>query len=428
MDKTRLFIIGVIVAIFFIVVLFLYGFIFGRESQSPFAVEATLSFWGVEDDGSAYANAISSFKNTYPNVSITYRSFINVVEYERALLDALAAGRGPDIFVLRNNDLFRKIDKIAPLPADKYTLLDLQRDFPEVVARNFVQSNSIYALPASIDTLALIFNRDLFNEAAVVFAPKTWDELKELVPELTKRDDEGAIVESAVALGTADNNRRAKDILSLLMLQSGVSMVADNYSGATFATQGGTDALRLYMEFSNPSLDTYTWDSSMPDAFEAFAGERVAMVLGYARDVKGIKNQNPFINLEIAPVPNLSSAERRIAFANFLGYTVSRQSRYQGIAWDFVLHLTTNQSVARSYLAATSKPPALRSLISQYINDPNLNVFARQALTANSWQEPDPERVDEIFKDAINAVLNKNLGVSEALTDAQKKISGLMRR
>jgi len=86
--------------------------------------------------------------------------------------------------VIRNNDLPRKFNKIFPLPTTKYSVNQLKIDFPETVKRDFAPYDKIYALPVSVDTLALIYNEDLFNRAAMFFRLRPGGSLKIQFPSL----------------------------------------------------------------------------------------------------------------------------------------------------------------------------------------------------------------------------------------------------
>src|SRR3989344_3074792 len=164
-------IVGVVILIFFLI---LVGILPGLKKQTN-QVKATLQFWGIYDDLSTYEAAIADFGKTYPGVEVNYRGFSNEADYETALLNALAAGKGPDIFMVRNLNLLRDITKIAPVPAIKFSLLGLRNLFPQIVESDFApDGKNIYGLPLSIDTLALIYNQDLWNDAAITTPPKTW--------------------------------------------------------------------------------------------------------------------------------------------------------------------------------------------------------------------------------------------------------------
>lgn len=428
MNRNKVLIFGVVGGILLIVLIFVIGFVIkgASDGDSVYETRATLDFWGVGDRTSAYQTALNRFSELYPNVAISYRMFDNVEDYESALLNALAAGEGPDIFVIMNNDLPRKANKIFPLPSSKYSVGSLRADFPEIVEDDFVSGGNIYALPASIDTLALIYNRDLFNEAAVVFPPSTWKEFQGTVPKLTEFGDEG-IIRSGAAIGTAGNIKNSTDIISLLMIQSGVRMVNDNYTGATFNSPDGREALEFYLKFSDENSASYSWNEGFSEAVESFSREKTAILLGYSEDLKEVKERNPLVNVETAEIPRVEGGSK-MSLARYFGYTVSRQTSYPSIAWDFIRVVTADLASVRSYLELTDRPPALRYLIEEYKNDPMFGVFSRQALVAEDWKQPDPEKVDGIFDNMIEAVKEGRKEVPRALSDAQSEVSALMKR
>lgn len=428
MNRNKILIFGVVGGILLIVLIFVIGFVIkgASDGDSVYETKATLDFWGVGDRTSAYQTALNRFKELYPNVTISYRMFDNVDDYESALLNALAAGEGPDIFVIMNDDLPRKANKIFPLPSSKYSVGSLRADFPDIVEDDFVSGGNIYALPVSIDTLALIYNRDLFNEAAVVFPPSTWDEFQKAASKLTEFG-EGGIIRSGAAIGTSENIGNSTDILSLIMIQSGVHMVNDDYTGATFNSSAGREALEFYLQFSNENSGSYAWNDGFPEAVESFAREKTAILLGYSGDLKEAKERNPLVNVETAEIPQVEGG-KKASLARYFGYTVSRQTLYPSIAWDFIRVVTADLASVRSYLESTDRPPALRYLIDEYKNDPMFGVFSRQALVAEDWKRPDPEKVDGIFDNMIDAVREGRKEVSKALSDAQNEVSALMKR
>ena len=424
--KVKLLIIVVLAAVVLVIVLVIVGVLFSRKSESPYAVGATLNFWGVEDEN-LYKDAFSRFGGVYPNVSIEYRQFRTVEVYERTLIDALAAGSGPDIFMVRNNDLYRKLNKITPAPADRISVFGVQQQFPEIVQDNFVVNNRVYALPLSVDTLALIYNKDIFNESGVVFAPETWEDFQELVLKLVVRDERGQIERPAAALGwSSDNVHYAGNLLSFLMLQSGTGMVSEDYRSAIFASQQGANALAFYSEFSDTNADVYTWNASFPSSVEMFSSGDVAVIFDYGSTLQDVRDRAPFLNIGVAPVPQPAQAAQSISYANYWGYTISRQSKHPVVAWDFVLLLTTDPQTARVYTENSGHPPALLVLIERYQDDQNLHVFVNQALTARSWPEPNADLVSEIFDGIIEAV-GRGAKPSGALQTAQQQVTDLMR-
>ena len=105
-----------------------------RPSET--ANQAKLSFWGTES-GTAFESALEGFKNINKGVEISYRQ-IPESSYEETLINALAAGTGPDLFLLPNTDLPKNKAKIVPFDPAKINLLKFQEQYPQIAEQDFV--------------------------------------------------------------------------------------------------------------------------------------------------------------------------------------------------------------------------------------------------------------------------------------------------
>src|SRR5687767_2127893 len=56
----------------------------------------TLKYWRVFDGDEAFGLIFNDYRKIHPNIAIEYRRF-RFDEYEKALLDAIAEDKGPDI-------------------------------------------------------------------------------------------------------------------------------------------------------------------------------------------------------------------------------------------------------------------------------------------------------------------------------------------
>jgi ABC-type glycerol-3-phosphate transport system substrate-binding protein len=117
-----------------------------------------------------------------------------------------------------------------------------------------------------------------------------------------------------------------------------------------------------------------------------------------------------------------------VNYANYWGLAVSNKSLNKTLAYPFILNSTTDPQTSVTYLNATSRPPALRSLITLNSKNPGLGIFARQALTARSWYKIDDTSIDSIFSRMIDSVITGQLSATDALNQAEEKITQLMRR
>lgn len=425
--------VGGIVLIFFVIVVLILRNISGGEGRG----RATLEFWGVYDSRQDFTDVISSFKKSEPNIQINYKQF-SYDEYEKSLVDALAAGTGPDILMIHHTWLGKHQDKLASMP-DKsrikdfkfMTLAEFQSQFVDVAYQDLVAQNKIYALPLYADTLALFYNKDMLNTAGIAQPPQNWEDFNKDVELLTKLDGSGNITQSGAAIGTARNINRSTDIIAALMIQNGTQMTDKTNETVSFTRpvsgeKVGENALQYYTDFSNPLKPVYAWNDQQHYSIDAFVEEKVAMMFNYSHQIPVLSSRYQRLNFAIAPLPQFSQLDAR-NYANYWAVGVSAQSKNQDVAWRFLTQLTSKEG-SLSYLGKTSRPSARRDIIDIQKNDLKLGVFAVQALSAKSWFQIDNRAIDQVFADMIDEVNSKRATVRAALREAESKINTLMSR
>lgn len=401
----------------------------GSTNNQPIS----LQFWGVFDDQNDFQAAITEYRKTNPRVQINYKAF-SFNDYEPSLINAFASGQGPDIWLMHNTWLPKHMAKIAPLPQKEaqFTLADFQQQFAAVAENDLTDNGQIYALPIYIDTLALFYNKDVLNAAGVATPPRTWEEFNQAVAQIAQIDQNNNINRAGAAIGTAKNINRSTDILSLLMLQSGVPIFDRQNSRASLSNYtSGKDlaeiALTYYTDFSNPAKRVYTWNDAQHYSIDAFREGTAAMMFNYSHQIKTLRQQAPRLNFGIAPIPQLSS-QNPTNYANYWAPTVAKASANTLEAWKFLVFLSSRAGVA-TYLNATQNPTARRDLIDEQKNDGiELAVFLGQTLTARSWWQIDNIALEQILADMIDDVNFSRRDVRAALKAAEDKINLLAQR
>ena len=394
-----------------------------------------LEFWGVFDEKGAFEKIIADYRNLNPGIDVNYR-VMPFESYERDLVDALAAGTNPDIVMIHNTWLPKHKDKLESAPEkisqEKepfFTIKNYREQFVEVAYKDLVSEDKIYGFPLYVDTLALFYNRDLFNAAGLTKPPETWEEFNKYTQVLTKLDSEGRIIKSGTALGTAKNINRSTDILMALMLQSGVVMTNTINTNATFARpvngeRLGDIALEYYTSFANSAYSVYCWNDQKNYSIDAFVQGDVAMMFNYSHQIPIIKNKAARLNFAVAPLPQPDPGDPR-NYANYWGAAVVKKARDTEEAWKF-LRFLTSRSPSIDYLNATLRPAARRDVIELQKNDLDFGLFALQALTAKSWYQVDNKAIESIFAEMIDNVNFNRLQVRDAIRNAESRVNVLM--
>src|SRR3989344_772314 len=178
-----------------------------------------IKIWGTLDQG-AFAVVVRQAAETHPELSqVTYEQK-DAATFESELTNALASGGGPDLFLLRQDYALKDAGKASLIPFSALSKAQFENAFIEA-ANPFLSQNGVIAVPIFVDPLILYWNKDMLASAGYAQPPRYWDELFEIAQKVTKRDDSGTIIKSAVALGEYKNVTNAKDILATLILQAG---------------------------------------------------------------------------------------------------------------------------------------------------------------------------------------------------------------
>ena len=404
----------------------------------------TLTYWRVLDDSDAFDQIIQGYRALHPNVTINYRK-LRLDEYERELLNALAEDRGPDIISLHNTWVRSYQAKLLPAPASVklafrevqgiqknqvwvektlpvITPAQVKNQFVDQVGRDVIIKGStsdpkqglvdqLWGLPLALDTMVLYYNRDVLNASGIPTPAQDWAEFQDHVKRMT-RYDQGKLVTPAAGIGTSRNVERSFDILSLLMMQNGAQMTDANGLPTFNRTPANLDrdippaveALIFYTDYANPSKEVFTWDDAQPNSYDAFISGKTGYFFGYAYHLPRIKAQAPKLNFGVANIPQIDPAAK-VNYANYWVESVSKKTPNPDLAWDFVQFAAAAER-AKTYFTKTAKPTALRSLVNEQLNDPDLGVFASQVLTAKSWyQGINVAATEAAFNEMIDSTL-----------------------
>src|SRR5829696_4632531 len=154
--------------------------------------ETTISygFWeaaqrpGVEQQ-------IAAFKELHPNITIEPQ-VVPWSDYWTKLQTGVAGGSTYDVFWMnaRNLPVYASQGALVPIqPLIDDGSIDADA-YPEALRRIYTFEGTVYGIPRDFDTIALFYNKDLFDKAGVEYptADWTWDDLRAAAEKLTSED------------------------------------------------------------------------------------------------------------------------------------------------------------------------------------------------------------------------------------------------
>jgi len=362
---------------------------------------------------------------------------VNYVEqdartYEQVLLNAMASGASPDLFLVTQEQLGAFTDKVIVIPYGTVSQSTFVASYVDQ-GQLFLTPQGSLALPFSIDPLVMYWNRDIFGGAGVPQQPEFWNDFLDIAPKINAFDNSQNLRRSAVALGAWQNVAHAKAILSTLFMQSGEFLTGRNQAGALVSLFGGNSsagnpaesALRFYTEFANPAKTSYSWNRSLPASDEAFAAGQLAVYFGFASEYAGMAERNPNLRFAVAAVPQLQGSGTQLTYADLTGLAIPRSARNVAGAAAVAQKLTSVQA-ATILTVYTSMPSSRRDVVPGTTSNAVAEVFVRSALISRGWVDPSPTATDEVFKVMIESVVSGRSEPTAAVSEAAQEFLRLI--
>lgn len=404
-----------------------FGGLLGGSSVGP------VTIWGTMDAGQM-SNLLATLRQsdkTFANVQYVQK---DPSTYDNDLLNAMAAGTGPDLFMVSQDDVSSFADKITTIPYGSYSQAEFTGSFIDE-GQLFLTDNGALALPFSIDPLVMYYNRDMFAAAGLPQAPQYWNDFLTIAPKITSLDANSNVQNSAVALGVWTNIDHAKDILATLFMQAGDPIIQRGSDGSLVAVFGQTppeapanpaeSALRFYTEFADPSKTTYSWNASLPEASTAFTSGNLAVYFGFASEYQTLAARNPNLHFSVALLPQLQGNSSQLTFGELTGVAISRTAPNPSGALVVDEKLTGQQAI--SLLAqANGLPPVRRDVAVDTSSNAAEQVFVQSSLIATGWLDPAPAQTDPIFQTMINSVISGAQQPAGAISLAAASLTQLL--
>lgn len=383
--------------------------IFGKKGE--------ITWWGFWEK-STVQPLIDEYQSQNPKVTINYVAQ-STKDYRERLTNALARGTGPDLFRIHNTWVPMFVGELEVLPSSIMSASEFSQTFYPIITSDLTTSGGIVGIPLGFDAITLYINEDILAAAGKT-PPTTWDEVRQLAIDLTSKDEEGAIIQSGIALGRTDNVDHWQEIVGLMMIQNGVSLAKPSGKLAE-------DALKFYSVFSS---DDEVWDGSLPPSTTAFAKEKVAMYFGPSWRATEINRLNPSLRYRTVPLPHLRKddpSEPDISYATYWVEGVWRRSASKDITWDFLRFLSTKESLKKLYentkkTRLVGEPYPRIDMSDLLLEHPIVGSVVAQAPNARSWYlaghtDDGPTGINSqmsaLFKEALEVISTGRGGTTE---------------
>ncbi|MGH7175208.1 MAG: ABC transporter substrate-binding protein [Minisyncoccia bacterium] len=394
----------------------------------------TVVIWGTLPQQEMQTALTVAVKNDQSLKSVSYVEK-SAASFDNDLVSAIAAGQGPDLILISQEDLVALESALQPIPSSSLSAATFANTFTAGSAIWQTSTTGTFGVPFLIDPLILYANEPLLASAGIAQIPQTWESLTGLVPKLAVTGNNASLSRELIPLGTYGNITDARAILSTLFLQAGVPLAARASTGVITADLGinsqdngvpaGPSALTFYNQFADHSKVSYTWNASLPQSQQTFVAGNTALYLGYASEASYLAAANPNLSFEAAPLPQPASAATKTTYGLIYAFAIPRGATNASGALSAAGSLVSAATDAAA-ASATGLAPALRSLLATPPANQVGTVAYSSALYARGWLSPAPAATDQIFSSMISAVNSGQLSPSAALASAQSALNAFL--
>lgn len=433
MNNFQTILVAIFLAFFVFAVLIFSGLLkIGGSSNTASTPQGKVVIWGTFSNPDVY-KVFDETRDVNRDLTISY-VIKKEATYQQELIEAFASGKGPDLFFLSPDMIQKNDDFIYKIPFTSYPEKTFRDSFIDG-ASVYIDREGVIGFPIVVDPMVLYYNKDIIANEGIASLPQYWDELFNLAPLLTKKKDDGTILQSMIGLGRFDNVTHAKDILATLLIQNGNPIITTTPTGyasvlndnsSSLPTSPVESVLNFFTEFSNPTLPAYSWNRALPNSIDNFTGGKSAFYLGSASELFKIQSVNPNMSFDVTQMLQTRGTNTKRTYGKIYAIAVNKKSTNLTTAFGVAGILSTGTS-AKNFGVAVLLPPASRALLTDRPTDPYLFTFFNSAVITRTWQDPDTKGTDAIFAELIQNILSSKLSLGDAINKAQNQMEFLIK-
>ncbi len=403
----------------------------GAEGTSDEATEGedgeiTLEYWQYSFDSKVNLmdELIKEFEEANPGIKVKQTNF-PYDQYNEQVAVQVPAGRGPDVINLFYGWVPTYVDAgyLQPLPQDAFPHEEIESEFFPLVEATKMDGE-YWTIPTAVRTLALFYNKDLFEEAGLDpdSPPTTWEELEEYAVKLTKADSNGRLEQSGMAWEPAQQGHQW--LRDGLTRQAGGEVLSEDRKEVIWGDDpAGLEAFKYWLSFPT---DLGTSEQGFyTDDVTAFVTEKAAMNVDGSFRIGTLQNDAPDLNYAVAPLPgNVEQSTNASFWTN--GITAKVEGEKLDAAVKFLQFLTSDEVMER-WLDEIGELPAKEAVAMQdkYVNDEIYGPFIESLPYANAHFFVDETKERELVINAANKVLMEGADPEDAFNELVESTQAL---
>lgn len=348
---------------------------------------------------------------------------IQVVTWDEywTLLSAGAQGDSmPDVFWMHSNEAERYMsngmlldltDKIAESDS-----IDLSK-YPEDITELYTYDGKNYAVPKDVDTIALWYNKTLFDEAGIAYptADWTWDDLYEAAKALTKDGVYGFAC-------SATNNQSG---YYNAIYDMGGYVINDDKTASGYDDPNTIKALQYFEKMIQEGImpSQQVMSESAEDVL--LGSGTLAMTTQGSWMLSAFKD-NEYIaeNCDCVELPKDAATGKRVSIYNGLGWAASAKTKNADAAWQLIEYLGSEEAqIKQAELGVTMS--AYENTSEAWAGSADFNLQAYLNMMDDMVIRPYSKQT-VTWENAVNEELKKGWTQEVSMEEACKNAAAVM--
>ena len=359
---------------------------------------------------------IRQFEKANPDITVKQVT-VPYDNYRTRIAAAIPAGEGPDVAQLFYGWLADYINAklLQPLPADMFDPAAIDREFFPFV-QGMKVNGRYYALPTAVRTLALFWNRKVFQDAGLdpTKPPQTLAELIDIARKTTKRDASGNLLTAGIALDMTGQD--AQWIREVLIREFGGAPYSDDAKKVLYNSPAGVAAVQWYADLI--TKEKVSELGFMTDGVTAFRSGHAAMTIDGSFRLSAFDGQKG-LDYGVTELPAYNG--QRANFASYWanGITTKAKGEKLAAAAKFLAFITTPAAM-QLWMEKVGELPARVALAETDAvkNHPKYGPFVRGLSYAVATDFVDETQQRQVMMDMIDTILLKHTPTAEAVAAA----------
>lgn len=412
------------------------GKIPGLEGKKSEKVVGNLTMWGSlpAESISPVLNQMNIDEKTY---TVTYEE-IPEQKFVDVLVAALADGGGPDMILADYKVILVQRQRVLAFPYASFPVNDFKNSYVDG-ASIFLASDGILAFPVTIEPMMMFVNRDTLSKNSIATAPEYWDEILNMTPRITEKDQSGKIVSYGVGLGTFSNVVHVKEIIMGLVRLLGQEPVSIDANGMPSFTGNNPltgdsvvlpfrEGIKLFTQFSDPSKESYTWNNFVGSSDkDAFTAGKLALYFGFSGEFKEIAQKNERLNFYMSPFPLARGYPNKANSMRMYGVAVMKRIKPDLILTAYTAQSTlANSKYSSSAALNTGKLSPVRTVISA--NQDLDSGLKSSILVTKGWYDIKEKDSTNLLKVAVDDISSGRKTPSRAAEDFETSLNDIYAR